>query len=73
MYFSIDRKTGERAVLIGEDGKALEVSLAMLPPGAREGDVLRHESGAFAPAPKKTEERRRQVGEALARLLRGNE
>ncbi|MDL2294469.1 DUF3006 domain-containing protein [Ruminococcaceae bacterium OttesenSCG-928-D13] len=70
MYFSIDRKIGQRAMLTGEDRKPLEVPLEMLPPGAKEGDMLLYEGGKFYPAPGKADERRRQVGEALAMLLR---
>ena len=73
MYFSIDRKTAGQAILLGEDAQPLEVPLSALPQNAREGDMLLYQNGQFLSAPEKTEERRRQVANALARLLGGND
>ncbi|MGD9560476.1 MAG: DUF3006 domain-containing protein [Oscillospiraceae bacterium] len=73
MYFSIDRFEGERAVLMGEDGKPLEVGRAMLPDGARAGDMLYYHKGRFVLAPDKTGERRERVADMLGQLLRGRE
>lgn len=70
MYFSIDRKTGGKAMLVGEDKKPLEVPLAMLPPGAKEGEMLLYQNGKFLPAEDKTKERRERVSETLAMLLK---
>lgn len=73
MYFSIDRKTAGKAMLMGEDKKPLEVPADMLPPGAKEGDMLLYQNGRFLPAADKTRERRERVSEALAMLLKRGE
>ena len=39
--FVIDRFEGDTAVLLGDDGSEHEVQRSLLPPGAREGSVVR--------------------------------
>ena len=58
----LDRVEGERAILL-VDGQMIEVPVAVLPPGAREGDVLRLVADAEA-----TEARRTDAESRLARL-----
>lgn len=73
----MDRIEGEFAVVEGEDGKTFDVPLHFLPPGAREGDVLRVErkpgsgplSWVVTPDPEATEARREQLRD-LAEELR---
>lgn len=69
MYFSVDRIVSGKAMLIGEDGKPLEVPVSMLPKGAKEGIMLWYEKGKFTLDEGKTEERRAQVAEMLGILL----
>lgn len=69
MFFSIDRIVGDIAVLIGEDGRALEVPVAMLPVGAKAGEMLYHGNEGFSLAPDKTAERRSRVAGMLELLL----
>lgn len=69
MYFSIDRISQGRAVLIGEDGQPLEVPADMLPAGAREGDMVFYDTVGFVPAPDKTRERRSRVADMLGKLM----
>ena len=74
MYFSIDRVVGKTAHLIGEDQKPLDVPVAMLPAGAKNGDMVRFKDGVFLCAPQKTEERRAHMADMLETLLkRGDE
>ncbi|NLW78788.1 MAG: DUF3006 domain-containing protein [Ruminococcaceae bacterium] len=73
MFFSIDRMASGRAVLMGEDGKPLEVGIDLLPPGAKAGDMLYYDKGRFTAAPEKTRERRERMADVLARLLRNRE
>lgn len=69
MFFSVDRIVQGKATLVGEDKKPLEVPVAMLPPGAREGDMLYYGKAGFEPAPDKTAERRSRVAGMLELLL----
>ena len=39
-HYAIDRMEGKIAVLVADDGTAVDVSRPMLPAGAREGSVL---------------------------------
>ncbi len=71
MFFSVDRIISGRAVLIGQDGKPLEVPVNMLPNGTKEGDMLYYGKDGFTPAPEKTAERRSRVAGMLGVLLRG--
>ncbi len=69
MFFSVDRIVSGQAELIGEDGKPLRVPASMLPPGAKNGDMLWYENGSFTAAPDKTAERRQRVAGMLGQLL----
>ena len=70
MYFSIDRILGPAAVLIGEDGKPLDLPVSFLPEGSKPGDMLFYEEGKFTPAPEKAKERRERVAGMLGILLK---
>lgn len=42
-YYVIDRIEGKVAVVVGDDGRSFDVPKRRLPPGCREGTVLRVE------------------------------
>ncbi|MDL2214162.1 DUF3006 domain-containing protein [Clostridia bacterium OttesenSCG-928-O13] len=69
MFFSVDRIVSGKAMLIGEDKRPLEVSVDLLPPGTKEGDMLFYGKDGFSPAPDKTAERRTRVAGMLGTLL----
>lgn len=73
IYFSIDRFEGKTAILIGEDAKPLDVPVSMLPQGVKPGEMLLYEDGEFLKAPEKTQERRKEVADMLAKLLKSDE
>jgi len=43
-YFVIDRMEGKIAVVVGDDGRSFDLPKGQLPPGCREGTVLRVEA-----------------------------
>ncbi len=71
MFFTVDRVIPGGAVLVGEDGKTLKVSVHMLPQGAKEGEMLFYGKDGFTLAPEKTAERRSRMAGMLGELLRG--
>lgn len=73
MYFSLDRIVSGKAMLLGEDGKPLEVPLSMLPEGAQNGDMFFFENGKFTKDENKAKERRERVAEMLEVLLQGGD
>lgn len=74
MYFSVDRIIKGKAMLIGEDRKPLEVSLSLLPPGTKSGDMLIYtNSGKFIQAEERARERREGVAEMLGILLKAED
>ena len=70
MYYAIDRFEGGLAVLEDDDETLHTVERALLPAGARQGDVLTLENGTYAAAPGETQ-RRRDAARRLEQLLRG--
>lgn len=44
-FYVIDRLEGRIAVIVGDDGRTFDVPKRRLPPGSREGIVLRLETG----------------------------
>jgi hypothetical protein len=40
-YFAVDRIEGEKAVLVGDDGRTIDVARSALPAACHEGTVLR--------------------------------
>jgi hypothetical protein len=71
--FVVDRIEGRTAVLVPDEGNALDVQVGRLPAGTREGSVLRVPSGRaggpdWAAAVLDEEERRRRLEEAEAIL-----
>lgn len=73
MYFSVDRIVNGKAELMGEDKRPLSVSVELLPPGTKEGDMLFYGSHGFVAAPDKTAERRGRVADMLEQLLHTEE
>jgi hypothetical protein len=47
-FYAIDRIEGKIAVVIGDDGRSFDVPTRQLPPGCREGTVLRVDAGGGA-------------------------
>lgn len=73
MYFSIDRISGDVAVLLDEAAKPLEIPVSMLPEEAKEGEMVLYKGGVFFAAPDKTAERRAQMAKVLEQLLKKDE
>ncbi len=74
MLFSIDRIVSKTAVLLDERGQPLEVPVAMLPPGARPGEMVDYQNNTFSYASQKTAMRRETMAAVLGQLLaRGDE
>ena len=65
--YAVDRIEGRLAVLEGPDGR-LEVELARLPDGIREGDCLRSVDGVWCPDPEETARRRSRSARRTAAL-----
>ena len=57
-YVTIDRFEGAQAVLEDDEERTFAVPRERLPAGAKPGDVLESEGGAYIPAPEETEMRR---------------
>lgn len=72
MEYSVDSVQQQQATLVGRDGQILQLPLGDLPPGTVEGDVVLWQEGSFVPAPEKTAQRRAQVADLLAGILRGD-
>ncbi len=68
--YVIDRFEDELAVLEDENGATATVLRMVLPPDAKEGDVVRLENGAYAVDQGETA-RRRDQALSLLRRLRG--
>ena len=66
--YAVDRIEGRLAVLEGPDGR-LEVELAQLPDGIREGDCLRSVDGVWCPDPEETARRRSRSARRTAALF----
>ena len=56
-YVTIDRFEGTQAVLEDDEERTFAVPRERLPAGAKPGDVLESEGGAYIPAPEETEKR----------------
>jgi len=70
MRFCVDRIEGDVAVLSGDGGETVNVPLASLPEGVREGDVLRYDDGVWVPDPDETARRAERVRGKLNRLFK---
>lgn len=57
----IDRFEGDIAVLENDDGNMQNVSRALLPENACEGDILVYSEGVYIPDDRTTEQRRREI------------
>jgi len=65
----IDRFEEDFAVLEREDGTTERISRALLPPGTREGDVLRMEAGGWTADAQATLVRRADMRDKLRRAF----
>ena len=68
-YVTIDRFEGAQAVLEDDEERTFAVPREQLPAGAKPGDVLKSEGGAYIPAPEETE-KRRAYARRLEEMLR---
>ena len=68
-YVTIDRFEGTQAVLEDDEERTFAVPRERLPAGAKPGDVLESEGGAYIPAPEETE-KRRAYASRLEEMLR---
>ncbi len=68
-YVTIDRFEGAQAVLEDDEERTFAVPRERLPAGAKPGDVLESEGGAYIPAPEETE-KRRAYARRLEEMLR---
>lgn len=66
--WSIDRFEGNFALCEGDDGTRLSVRRGLLPPQAREGDLLRRTESGYEIDPGETARRRADNAARLARL-----
>ncbi len=64
MNLTVDRIDGDFAVCENDDCGTINVPLAMLPEGVREGDIVEYTGGAAKVATNETEKRRAEI-EAL--------
>ncbi|HKA58408.1 MAG TPA: DUF3006 domain-containing protein [Gemmatimonadales bacterium] len=48
-FYAVDRLEGKFAVVVGDDGKMIDVERSELPKQVREGSVLRVRTGATGP------------------------
>ena len=69
MLWSYDRREGDVAVLIDEQGNSREVAVTALPSDAAEGMLLRQTDSGFAVDSSATDTRRQQVLSLQERLL----
>ena len=69
-YLSVDRIEDGIAVLIGSDGVPRSLPLSALPPGSREGDLLREEHGSLSIDAEATGKRKRELKERLEKLFK---
>lgn len=61
MFLSVDRIEEAVAVCEREDGSFLRLPLEELPPGIREGMVLREEAGGYVPDMREEQRRREEI------------
>ena len=71
-YFTVDRIEGEMAVLVGDDGRTIEVARSALPAACHEGTVLQvtGEPPDWARAVPDEAERTRRLNQARDTLRR---
>ncbi len=69
MTLCIERFEGDKALCERESGGTVCLDRADLPPGAREGDILREVDGRWAVDPEETAKRRRDNYRLQQRLL----
>ena len=70
MLYSYDRREGDLAVLVDEDGNSRTLPVDALPPEAKEGDMLRQQGESFCSDAVAAAQRRQQVLSLQQRLLR---
>lgn len=70
MYYSLDRFEEELAVLEDDGKQTLAVPRALLPDGARPGDVLVRDGERYCPAPDETARRRDDIRRLQDKLRR---
>ncbi len=70
MIYAIDRFEGAQAVLCDEAETCTVVDRALLPAGAREGDMLRLENGVYTVDEALTAQRRARIHALQQRLRR---
>ena len=68
--YSYDRREGELAVLVDDEGNQVNVPLADLPQDSREGSVLRLTEGRYAVDEVETDRRRARILALQDRLCR---
>ncbi len=68
MYYSLEHFEHELAVLVDDNERSRSVPRALLPAGARPGDVFREEGGAYLPAPEEAARRREEILRLQAKL-----
>lgn len=70
MTYVVDRLEGDMAVLVADDRSKLDVPLAQLPEGTREGACLtRRANGSWAPAPAEETKRRQRIQAKMDNLF----
>lgn len=71
MFYVLDHREGDIAVLVSDGQQALHVAYAALPPGAAEGAVLRQdEDGRWCLQEQEQAARAARIEEKMQRLLR---
>lgn len=68
MTYTIDRFSGDYALLEDDEQTVVRVERSLLPVEAREGDVLIHENGEYTVDRDATADRRKLMNELLASL-----
>ncbi|MGM9594383.1 MAG: DUF3006 domain-containing protein [Candidatus Onthomonas sp.] len=72
MIYTVDRIEGDRAVLEDENRQMSDLSLAELPAGLREGDLLERTSAGWTLRPELREQRLARNRALLEKLKRRN-
>ncbi len=67
-FLTLDRIEGDTAILMTESRETLRLPLAALPPGAREGDVLRRGGGGYLADKDETARRKKRNARLFAAL-----
>ncbi len=63
MYYTIDRFEGDFAIVETEEGTFFDVSRTLLPPGAKEGDILRQDAAGYIIDLEETKQRAKRIAQ----------